>query len=210
MKSIIRNSFLSLVGLLLLQALNSHAIPVTVKELGVSPAQIVSISVPNFYTGGVYAGIVKLSVDGVAMDGFCIDPFHFSSSAPMVYNTVSLESAPKPPGIMGTDGADLIRKMWALAYAPSMTASAAAGLQIAIWKIVGGTSFTLTSPNDYGAADLIAKAKSYNGPGANLIALTGAGQDYVVQSVPETGSTLILLGLGVLGIGTIRKKILVS
>ena len=47
---------------------------VIVKDTGVSPSRTVKIGVDGFYTGNTYAGVIKLVVGGVAMDGFCIDP----------------------------------------------------------------------------------------------------------------------------------------
>src|SRR3954465_12163875 len=90
----------------------ARANQVTVQEITTQPYQIVQISVPGFYTGGVYAGIAKLLVDGKPTDGFCIDPFHFSSSSPLLYDVVPLSEAPKPPGPMGEDRANQIKKLW--------------------------------------------------------------------------------------------------
>src|SRR5262249_4036811 len=59
----------------------------------------------------------------------------------------------------------------------------AAGLQLAIWEIVGGNSFQVIG-KDYHASEMLASLHSYTGPGADLIALTGPGQDYVVQTPP--------------------------
>jgi hypothetical protein len=62
----------------------------------------------------------------------------------------------------------------------------AAGLQIAIWEIVGGDDFSAIG-KDYGASRMLAALRSYSGPGAGLIALTGPGQDYVVRTPPGQG-----------------------
>jgi hypothetical protein len=183
-------------------ALSAIATPVTVQEVAVAPYEIVSISVTGFYSGGVYAGVNQLLVDSVLTDGFCIDPFHFSIGGPQPYNSVPLTSAPKddhliPGSLMTGSEAVLISRLWALAYSPNMTAPQAAGLQIAIWEVVGGADFHLTTANDYGASILLANAASFTGAGANLIALTGPGQDYVIggPSVPDAGATATLFGL---------------
>jgi hypothetical protein len=45
---------------------------------------------------------------------------------------------------------------------------------------------------------------------ANLIAVTGCGQDYVVQnfqSVPDNGSTFALVAFGLTGMLGLRKKL---
>ncbi|MGZ8901787.1 MAG: VPDSG-CTERM sorting domain-containing protein, partial [Limisphaerales bacterium] len=108
-------------------------------------------------------------------------------------------------GDMGQAKADQISKLWGMAFSPTMSANAAAAMQLAIWEIVAGDMFTITSSTDYGAAALIAQLPGYNGPKANLIALTGGGQDYVIATVPEAGATLVLLGLGVCGLAAFRR-----
>lgn len=203
---------LSLIAVVLaLNVTPSKAIPVTVAELSpYAGEKVVNISVPGFYTGGVYAGIAKLLVNGVATDGFCIDPFHFSSSSSLSYNTESLENAPKNSSIytgpMGAVKALQIENLWAMNYSAGMDASHAAGLQIAIWMIVGEGKFTLTSADDFGANAMIAGLEGYKGAPADLYALTGPGQDYVVHNTPDGGSTALLLGLGTLGLAYLRRK----
>ena len=163
-----------------------------------TPAQVVPISVTAFYTGNALAGINQLIVDGVAMNGFCIDPFHFSLPSSSGYQYVPLANAPKLPGTMGAVKADQISRLWAMAYSPSMTAAQAAGFQIAIWEIIGGANFSIFG-TDYGASSLLSSLTTFSGPGASLIGLSGPGQDYVVQefrrttTVPETGTTFVLL-----------------
>lgn len=181
---------------------------VIVKDLGVSPYQIVKIDVDGFYTGYTYAGVVKLSVDGVRMDGFCIDPYHASSTSPLLYQAVPLTQAPKPPGTMDANQALLIGALWALAYNPAITADAAAALQLAIWEVIGGDDFTLLSGYDYGAAALLAAAKTYTGPQPSLIGLTGPGQDYIVavSKVPDGGFTVLLLGISLIGIAAFQIR----
>ncbi len=174
----------------------------TVQELGVSPGATASIFVTDFYTGDVTAGVLKLVVDGVAADGFCIDPFHFSLSSSAGYQFRSLADAPKLPGTMGVSKAADISKLWAMAYSPSMSSEEAAGLQIAIWETVGGERFSV-SGNDYGAGILLQSLADYSGEGARLIALSGPGQDYVTP-VPEGGSTLMFLALAVAGLVSLR------
>ena len=197
--------------LFVLIATTSQANTFTVQELGVTPGVVATISVTAFYTGNVYAGINKLVVDGVAMDGFCIDPFHFSLSSSPGYQFLPLASAPKPPGTMNSTQAGEISELWAMLYSPNMSANNAAGLQIAIWEIVGGNQFSVLG-NDYGASAMLAQLNSFTGPGAHLVALSGPGQDYVVLSnsgqgrenspptVPENGSTLGFLALAALSL----------
>lgn len=187
---------------------------ITVAESSVNPNQVVQISVSGFYSGGVYAGINQLLINGSqTVNGFCIDPFHFSSSSSLPYVVVDLATAPKGDA-MGALNATYIQRLWGSYYSPTMSASAAAGLQIAIWEITGGTSFQLTSGNDYGAAGFLAAVQSqnYSGPVADLLALSGRGQDYVVQgtssggSVPDGGTTAILLGAALCGLAALGRK----
>jgi cell division septation protein DedD len=79
-----------------------------------------------------------------------------------------------------------ISDLWAMFYNPGMKENKAAGLQLAIWEIVGGDDFSIIG-KDYGANLMLAALGSYSGPGAGLIALTGPGQDYVVLTPPGQG-----------------------
>jgi hypothetical protein len=171
---------------------------VTVQELGVSPGETASISVAGFYTGDVSVGILKLVVDGVATDGFCIDPYHFSVSSSSEYEFRSLADAPKLPGMMGAIKAEAVSKLWAMAYSLNMTSEEAAALQLAIWETIAGDNFSVLG-NDYGASFLLQRLESFSDNGANLIALSGPGQDYVT-TVPDGGSTLIFLALAAAGL----------
>lgn len=205
-----RNLTRALLSTLLFLSINS-ARAVVVQEIAVTPAQIVPISVTGFYTGNALAGINHLVVDGTAMNGFCIDPFHFSLPSSSGYSYVPLASAPKLPGTMGAVKADEISRLWTMAYSPSMTAAQAAGFQIAIWEIIGGSSFSI-SGSDYGASTLLSSLATFSGAGADLIGLTGPGQDYVVQefrrttAVPESGTTCAMLLLSVAAMVAISKR----
>ena len=93
---------------------------------------------------------------------------------------------------MNSTQASEISDLWAMHYSPTMSANNAAGLQIAIWEILGGNKFSVLG-NDYGAGAMLAQLNSFTGKGARLIAVSGPGQDYVVAGVPDTGSTLSFL-----------------
>ncbi len=175
-----------------------------VQDTGITPGETVSISVTDFYTGEALAGVNKLIVNGVARDGFCIDPFHFSVSSSPGYEYRDLALAPKAPGTMDPEKADLIRKLWSMVYSPMITAEQAAGLQIAIWEIVGGDNFSILG-NDFGAAQMLKDGQDFSGRPARLIALSGPGQDYVVPPVPEGGSTLMLLVLAAVSLFGLRR-----
>lgn len=188
----------------------ANASPITVQEIETSPYRIVNISVPGFYTGGAYAGIAKLLVDGKPTDGFCIDPYHFSSTSSLLYNEIPLAAGPKPPGPMGDARALQIENLWSLYYSPTMSANDAAGLQVAIWLTVKDLDpsrvVTFTGP-DYGAAAMITAAQTYTGPRTSLVALTGPGQDYVIAKVPDTGTTLGLLSLAMVLMWALQTKL---
>lgn len=180
---------------------------VTVQETSVSPFETAHIKVMKpdnsglFYDGNVLAGINNLLVDGVATTGFCIDPFHFSVGGPVAnYEIVDLIQAPKDAN-MDAQQAALISALWTLNFdAIGTDNQKAAALQIAIWEVVAGPRFSLPNGQiDFGAASLMLAAESYNGPTVNLVALTGSGQDYVIagRSVPDAGTTLLLLTIGV-------------
>jgi hypothetical protein len=185
----------------------------TVAESGINPNVVVNITTP-IYSGGAYAGINQLLINGTQIvNGFCIDPFHFSSSQSLNYTVVNLADAPKgdlnplSSGRMGAGNALTIEKLWAAYYSPNMGATGAATLQLAIWDVVGGSTFTTTSTLNITAENWISIVNTGNGPAANLVGLTGGGQDYVVQSAAEPGSlSLALSGVGLVGLMLAMRK----
>ncbi|HEY3861795.1 MAG TPA: hypothetical protein VGO59_07900 [Verrucomicrobiae bacterium] len=209
---------------------SANPIPVTVSDItdwSTTPVEIIDADLP--YLGredcAIYAGINTLSVnlDGTTTiySGFCIDPFHWSASGPISgYYEVPLSQAPKFPGTMNAATATAIGDLWAEYFSPTMSSSSAAGLQIAIWELVSANAvasgelspslaFSLTAGQyDYGASQDLASLAQYNGPTANVIGLTGPGQDYVVdpprQGVPDGGRTLMMLALALGGIAAAR------
>ncbi|HLH57354.1 MAG TPA: VPDSG-CTERM sorting domain-containing protein, partial [Verrucomicrobiae bacterium] len=142
-----------------------------------------------------------------------IDPFHFSSTTPLNYTVVSLANAPKqdPFSATGMGGAEAltIERLWAAHYSSGMSADNAATLQLAIWDVVGGTDFSTTSSLNSTAESWIStvNANGYNGAAADLVGLTGSGQDYVVQNVPDGGTTILLLGSACFGVALLRSRI---
>jgi hypothetical protein len=192
---------------------SSKATPITVQQIGITPYETVSTRVMGSrHSVKVRSGVSQLLVNGTLVNGFCIDPFHPSIGGLQHYDMVSLTSAPKDdhliPGThMTASEAETISELWALAY-PLIGSDKrkAAGLQIAIWEVVGGSQFQLGKrAKDYGASLLLStvEAPNYNGPRANLVALTGPGQDFVIrdtsgsspESVPDKGATITLFGL---------------
>ncbi|HEY4300855.1 MAG TPA: VPDSG-CTERM sorting domain-containing protein [Candidatus Didemnitutus sp.] len=207
-----------------LVALSLRADPVTVQEVGVGANETVYINStgPNGLGTNlhVYAGVLDLKVDGVATAGFCIDPWHWSGSGPMAYQTEDLSLAPKAAlSGMGTTAATQIEQLWAAYYTPSISNVNAAALQIEIWTIVdnaiyGGTNFKLDLV-DNSATDVTNAINSManflttnqGAATADLIAVTGPGQDYVIARVPDGGVTLSMLGLGLVGLLAFRRKV---
>lgn len=170
------------------------------------------------YNGGVYAGVntFQLTLGNTSFDvnGFCIDPYHWSTTAPYTDTIVPLSDAPKSPGPMSAAASLDVEELWAMYYTPSLTSSSVAGgLQLAIWEEVtgsinGGEYFSLdagqSGPGQIGyvAQQDIASLATFDGPLPNLVALTSAdGQDYVVQSfVPDHGTTFGLMVLALAGL----------
>src|SRR5882762_6332786 len=163
---------------------STHAI--LVEDLGVRKGAPAHISLSTGFNGFVGAGIKKIQVDGVQMDAFCIDPFTMALRSSPGYKFVPLTKAPEAPFTLSASGATEISDLWAMFYNPGMKENKAAGLQLAIWEIVGGDDFSVIG-KDYGASLMLAALRSYSGPGARLIALTGPGQDYVVLTPPGQG-----------------------
>jgi hypothetical protein len=186
---------------------------VTLSFNGVNPNEIVTLQVssPSF-SGGVYAGVYNLTVDGVATPAFCIDVTR-EIHAGQTYNNYSytdLSLAPlAPAGPMGSAAATDIEKLWAAYYSPSMNNQDAAALQVAIWEDVAakvGTYSITVSGND----PVTTEATTMLGSLGSLTIQTDLqglvspdGQNYVVPfdvaSVPEPMSAgVLLLGFGVL------------
>ncbi len=159
---------------------------VLVEDLGVRKGRPVHIALSTGFNGVVGAGIKSLRVDGVLMDGFCIDPFTSALRSSSGYSFVPLTQAPEAPWTLAVSEATQISDLWAMFYSPNMKKKKAAGLQIAIWEIVGGDDFTVIG-KAYGAKKMLAALGGFTGDGADLIALTGSGQDYVIPTPPGRG-----------------------
>src|SRR5438309_4133371 len=157
-----------------------------VEDFGVRRGAPAHISLSTGFNGFVGAGIKKIQVDGVQMDAFCIDPFTMALRSSPGYKFVPLTKAPEAPFMLSASEATEISDLWAMFYNPGMKENKAAGLQLAIWEIVGGDDCSVIG-KDYGANLMLAALRSYSGPGAGLIALTGPGQDYVVLRPPGQG-----------------------
>jgi len=176
----------------------------------------------------IYAGINTLQINDngniTKNNGFCIDPFHWSVSGPVNYSTVPLIDAPKTADgysvQLNAFTATEIEELWAKYYSPTMSSPNAAGLQIAIWELVSSNAvatgnlpaadaFSVISSYDSVATNDLNSLATFTGTPANLIALTGPGQDYVI-AVPDGGQTFIMLALTVSALVLARPAILKS
>src|SRR5438477_1638329 len=175
-------SVVTALGLAAITSAQAHL----VEDFGVRRGAPAHISLSTGFNGFVGAGIKNIHVDGVQMDAFCIDPFTMALRSSPGYRFVPLTKAPEAPFTLSASGATEISDLWAMFYNPGMKENKAAGLQLAIWEIVGGNDFSVIG-KDYGASIMLAALRSYSGPGAGLIALTGPGQDYVVLTPPGQG-----------------------
>jgi len=172
-------SVVTALGLAAITSAQAHL----VEDFGVRRGAPAHISLSTGFNGFVGAGIKNIHVDGVQMDAFCIDPFTMALRSSPGYRFVPLTKAPEAPFTLSASEATEISDLWAMFYNPGMKENKAAGLQLAIWEIVGGDDFSVIG-KDYGASLMLAALRSYSGPGAGLIALTGPGQDYVVLTPP--------------------------
>src|SRR6266480_4566426 len=172
-------SVVTALGLAAITSAQAHLL----EDFGVRRGAPAHISLSTGFNGFVGAGIKNIHVDGVQMDAFCIDPFTMALRSSPGYRFVPLTKAPEAPFTLSANEATEISDLWAMFYNPGMKENKAAGLQLAIWEIVGGDDFSVIG-KDYGANLMLAALRSYSGPGAGLIALTGPGQDYVVLTPP--------------------------
>jgi hypothetical protein len=213
-KPIIKKAAAAVIGCALMAGLVTPAKAGTVTVTDVTDWHTAEVTYANIgflhYNGQVCAGINTLSVNNgtssTIYNGFCVDPFHWSAVGPTAhYSFVPLPDGPKAPAKLNTATARDIEDLWGEYYSPSMSSYNAAGLQIAIWELVSDNAvandllpaydaFTVEG-NDFGASQDLASLATYHGPTANLEILTGPGQDYVVDPVPDAGGTFLTLAL---------------
>ena len=122
---------------------------------------------------------------------------------------------------MGALAALKIEQLWQQYYTSGISNVTAAALQIKIWQLVdqvvnNGTFLLISIDSDSaGVMSAMTQMDSFltdhpDAAAANLVAVTGAGQDYVIQKVPDGGATALLLGLVLVGFGIGRPKSKVS
>jgi hypothetical protein len=177
---------------------------------GVAPGETVNINAPTIpYSGGAYAGMYNFNIEGPSpfagsYKGFCVDP--------------QMEITPFTAVIIAvTDGS----KYEAAAYLmqtyygqTSLSNQKAAQVQLAIWELVWDynsydlatgafqTSAYITEVNAL-IAEATGALATYT-PSGVYVATNAAAQDFMFQ-VPEP-MTVLLLGLGMIGVAGIRRK----
>jgi len=189
------------IGLSALASISLHGTPITVVEEGAGANEVVNVSSSTLGDNlWVYACAIDVLVDGITTTGFCIDPWHWSLGGTMDYDAEDLASGPKVADGMGAATALQIEQLWEEYYTPDISNSVAAGLQMAIWDLVSASVgaatggeywYTLNSGDDYGASAMVAWVEANpTATAADLLAVTGPGQDYVIAASALPGATI--------------------
>jgi len=206
-----------------------------VSETGTRAGQTLNLVLPiqegsgNYFTGSlniltgtsVHNGSIS---NGTSFLAYCIDPFQWSSSSPLVYSVAALST-------LGTGREADVSKLYSQSYAStSGNGVNSAAFQLALWElakddgalttgrvhITGSTSSTDSSVVT-AANNMIYNAQHGNsGPTQYSFNLytNGNNQDYLVASMgsvtpvpePETYA-MLLAGLGLIGFTASRRRV---
>jgi len=192
----------------MLVASSAMATPIQLRLVGTTPATVVNISIPGFYTGGVYAGFSVVEIEGIGQfSGFCVDPA-YSTSQFSAYDLI-----PVPEGTNYVKAAYLLDR-----YKDQL--DLATDLQLAVWAMIFNPTpgFSTTSTGYQIYIDEANLHSNFDASGYRLAVnpnwtgtpVLGAGyQDYLISNPVPEPETLILFGTGLLGIAWVgwRKKI---
>jgi PEP-CTERM motif len=184
--------------------------PVTLYWVDVSPGLNIPLIASGNYYGSIPAGVYNVAIDFngdgnyESFSGYCVDP-QFASNNPNPYSIIDI-----PDEIKYLQAAYIFST-----YGTPSVNQAAADVQSAIWSVVGGFGF----PDGLSANALaiineasLAVTGGWNSTEGLSLAVSpsegayyGDGhQDFIIRT-PEPG-TLLMLGLGLFGVGIVRRR----
>jgi len=185
---------------------------ITVHYTGVAPGEEVNIKAPVIpYEGGVLAGMYNFDILGSdafagSYKGYCVDPQYEQDYFPA--NIIAVTDGSQYEG-----AAYLLSKYYADTISSNQKA---AQVQLAIWELVwdfgggynlGDGNFQTGSYTSEVNALITEATGALAGftPSGQYVVKNDTAQDFMFQQVPEP-TTILLLGLGLIGISGIRRK----